>query len=85
MRGWYRDALDCPPPPARVSIATMTVERVEMFWHIPMLGHPITVGVQLFPVEKSIPEEEDIAWLVRRLLLNCSGSLPGMRVEHIYQ
>ena len=44
------------------------------------------MGMQPYPVEESIPEEEeDIAWELRRLCLNRSGGPSGMRSEHFRQ
>ena len=77
--------MDRPPPPARVAIATMTAERVELYRHVPPLGQPIPVGVQPFLVDDSILEDEEIAWAVRRLRLNRSGDQSGMRAEHLRQ
>ena len=56
-----------PPLPSRLAIAIMTAECVGMYRHVPSPGHPIPVGLQPFPVEDYIPEEEDIAWAVRCL------------------
>ena len=36
-------------------------------------------------VDDPIPEDEDIAWAVRRLRLIRSGGPSGMRVEHLRQ
>ena len=44
MRGWYKDAVDHPPPPARVDVSTMTTEREEIYRHVPSPGEPIPVG-----------------------------------------
>ena len=71
--GWYKDTADRPPPPARVAIAAMTADLVDIYWHIPPLGQPIPMGVQPFLVDESIPEDKDISWSMRRLSLNHSG------------
>ena len=78
MRGWYKDALDRPPPPYRVAIATMTAYKVELYRHVPPPGQPIHVGVHHFLVNDSILENKDIAWAVCRLYLNRSDVLSGM-------
>ena len=67
MRGWYKKAVDRPPPLSRVDIATMMAERVELYRYIPPPGHPIPVGLQPFQVDESILEDKYIAWSVRRL------------------
>ena len=63
----------------------MTADRVKLYRHIPQPGQPITVRVQTFPVDDSIPEDKDISWAVRRLRLNRSGGPSGMRAEHPHQ
>ena len=85
MRVWYKDAIDCPPPPSRVALATMTAEREELYWHFPSPGEPIPVGGLPLSVDYVIPEDEDIAWGVRRLLLNRSVGTSGMQSEHLRQ
>ena len=85
MIGWYKDTVDLPPPPARVAIATMTEERVELYLHVAPPGQPISVGVQPFLLDDSIPEDKEISREVRRLRLNRSGGPSVMRSEHLQQ
>ena len=85
MWGWYKAAVERPPPPARVSIATMTAERIDLYRHITPSGETIPVGDLTFLVDDSIPEDEYITWEVSRLCLNCSGGPSEMRVEHLCQ
>ena len=82
---WYKDAVDRTPPPDRVTITTMTTERVEIYQHVPPPGEIIPVGDIPFLMDDVIPEDEEIAWEVRRLCLNRSGGPPGMRAEHLRQ
>ena len=44
MRGWYKAAVDRPPPPDRVALDTMTAEREELYRNDPPPGEPIPVG-----------------------------------------
>ena len=85
MQGWYKDAVDCLPPPARVALITMTAEREELYRHVPSLGDTTPVGDLPFSVDDGIPEDEDIAWAVRRLCLNRSGGPSVLRAEHLRQ
>ena len=85
MRGWYKDAVDCPPPQSRMAIATMTSEQVELYRHIPLPGHPISVGLQPLLVDDSIPEDGEIHWAASRLRLNRSDGPSGIRVEQFRQ
>ena len=43
------------------------------------------MGVHHFLVDDTIPEDEEVTWAVRRLHLNCSGGLLGIREEHLCQ
>ena len=43
MWGWYKEAVERPPPPSRVALATLTSEREELYRHVPLLGEPIPV------------------------------------------
>ena len=85
MWGWYKDAMDRSPPPARVDISAMTEERVEVYWHVKPPVQPIPVGLQPFLVDDFIPEDEEIAWAVRRLCLNSSSVPSVIRAEHLRQ
>ena len=76
----YKDAMDRPPPPSGVAIATMTEERVNIYQNVPPPREPIPVGDLPFLVDNTIPEDEEIGWAVRRLGLNRLGSPLGMRV-----
>ena len=61
MRGWYKDVSDCPLPLSRMYIATMMAEQVDLYRQVPPLVQLIPVGVELFPVYDSIPEDKEIA------------------------
>ena len=76
MQGRHRDAVDRPPPLARVAIGTITEEQVDMYLHVPPSGHPTPVEVQPFLIEDYIPEEEEIAWAVCRLRLGGAQASP---------
>ena len=70
MQGWYKDAVDHPPPPSRFAIANMMAERFKLYRHVPSLGQPIPLGVHPFLLEESFSEDGEISWVVRRLRLN---------------
>ena len=55
MRGWYKAAVNRPPPPARVDLATMTKEREELYWQVLLSGDPIPVGELPLLVDYGIP------------------------------
>ena len=87
MQGWYKEAVDRPPPSARVALATMPAEREELYRNVPSPGEPIPVENPPFHllVDDSIPEDEDIDWAVRRLRLNCFDVPSIMLAKHIHQ
>ena len=72
MWGWYKDAVDRPPPISRMALATMTAEREEFYRHVPHPGETIHVGDLPFLVGDGIPEDEEISWAICRLHLNHS-------------
>ena len=69
-----------PPPIARVTIKQITVERVELYHHVPPLERPIPVEFTPFHVEDSIPGEAEIEEEVKRLPFNRLGGPLGMWV-----
>ena len=38
IKGWYKAAVDCAPPPARVTLERITAERVELYSYVPPPG-----------------------------------------------
>ena len=83
--GWYKDAVECPPPQDRVDIANMMSERVELYCKVSSSGQPIPVVFHHLLVKFSIPEYEEIAWEVCKLCLSGSGVLSVMPEEHLRQ
>ena len=83
MWGWYRDVANRPPPPARVSLETLTAEHVKIYTHVPPKGKPIPIEVAPFPVDENILGGEDTSKAAMRLRLHCSGGPSGMRAKHL--
>ena len=67
--------------------AKMTAEREEIYRHVPYPGEliPVEDPPSPFSEDDYIPEDEEIAWEVLRIHLNCSGGPSGMQAEHLYQ
>ena len=63
----------------------MTVERGELYRHVPPPADPILVGDLTFSVDDEISEDEEISWAVRSICQNRSGGPSGMRAEHLRQ
>ena len=60
IKGWYKAAVYHALLPARVTLKWITAERVELYSHIPPLGTNVPISVEPFPVEDSVPTEEEI-------------------------
>ena len=82
MQGWYKEAVEHPPPPSRLALTTMNSERKELYRHVKLKGEPIPVGEPplSFSVDYSIQEDEEIAWAVLRLCLNRLGFKNASRI-----
>ena len=83
MKGWYRVAVDRAPPPARITLERITAERVDLYSYVPPPGENTPVSIEPFPVYDSLPTEDNIEWVVKRLQNNRSGGPSGMRAEHL--
>ena len=55
------------PPPARVSLETLTEERADLYAHVPPPGRHIPIEVGPFPVDENIMGEEYISEAVLRM------------------
>ena len=54
-------------------------ERVALYHQVQPLGENAPLSFEPFPVEESVPTEEDIEWAVRRMRNNRSGGPSGIR------
>ena len=55
IQGWYKDAINRAPPPARVKLGRITAERVALYRYVPPPGDNITVAIKPFVVEDLVP------------------------------
>ena len=62
LKGWYWAAVDCALPPAWVTLEQITAERVELYSYVPPPGENIPVSIDPFPVDDSVPMEDEIEW-----------------------
>ena len=60
-------------------IGRMATERADLYRRVTPTGRIISVAVTPFMLDDSIPEEEEVAWEVRRLRKNMSGGEYGIR------
>ena len=83
IKGWYKAAVDHAPPPTQVTLKQIMAERVELYSYVPPPGNNIPISIQPFPVEDSVPTEDEIKWAVTRLRNHRYGGPSGMRAEHL--
>ena len=83
IKGWYKAAVDRAPPPARVTLKRITAEKVELYSYVPTLGTNIPISMQPFPVDDSVPTEDETEWAVTRLRNHISGRPSVMMAEHL--
>ena len=83
IKGWYRDAVNCAPPPARNTLERITTDQVELYIYVPPLGANIRISVELSPVNDLVPTKDEIEESVKNLQRNRSGEASGMRAEHL--
>ena len=56
---------------------------MELYSYVLPLGENIPISVQPFPVDDSVPTEDEVEWAVKQLCNHRSGGLSGMRSEHL--
>ena len=83
LKGWYRAAVDCAPPPARVTLERIMAERVDLYRYVPTPGVNISISVEPLPVDDLVPTEDKVGWEVKRLQNHRSGGPFGMWAEHL--
>ena len=59
------------------------VKRIAQYWRVPPLGRTISLALIPFPVDNSIPEEEEFYFAVLFIQQNRSGGPYGVRAEHL--
>ena len=83
LKGWYQAASDRDPPPNRVTLERITEEQVDLYSYVPPPGVNIPISVDPFPVDESVPMEDEIEWAVKQLQNHHSGGASGMRAKHL--
>ena len=84
LKGWYRDASDRAPPPARATIEKVTQERVDLCSRRDPVGEPIEVVLEApFDIIDDIPDLAEISAAASGLRTNRAGGPSGMRGEHL--
>ena len=79
IKGWYKAAVDRAPLPARVTLERITAERVELYRYLLTPGTNIPISVQPFPLDYSVPMEDEVEWVLTRLQNHCSRGPSVMR------
>ena len=83
IKGLYWSAVDRSPPPAWVTLKQITAERVDIYSYVPPQGENIPISVEPFPVDNSVPTEDEIEWAVKRLRNHHSRGPSGMQANHL--
>ena len=83
MKGWYRAAAKRGPPPARATLERITAEQMELYRRVPPPGENIPVNVDPTNIDDSVPTEDEVEEVVKKLRRNRSGGPSGIRVENI--
>ena len=78
IKEWYKAMVERAPPPARVTLEQVTLERVELYIYVPPPGTNIPIYVQPFPVDDLVPTEVKIEWSVTQLCNHRYGGPSGM-------
>ena len=60
IKGWYRAEVDRAPPPDRFTLEQITAERVDIYSYVPSPGVNTSISVEPFPVDDSVPTEDNI-------------------------
>ena len=58
------------PTPAWVNLERITAERMDLYRQVPPSGENIFVSIEPFQVGDSVPTEDEIEWLVRKIRNN---------------
>ena len=58
-------------------------ERVDLYSYVPSPGNNISISVKPFPVDNSVPTEDEIDEVVKNLRRNKSKGASGMRDEYL--
>ena len=59
------------------------MDRIDLYWNVPSPGGNIFVFLYPFDIDDGVTEEEDTYWAIKRLWLNWSSEISGMKVEHL--
>ena len=83
IKWWYKAAVDRALSPAWVTLERITAEQVELYSYVPPPDTNISISVEPFPVDDSVPTEDEIEWEVKLLLNRLSRGPLGMRAKHL--
>ena len=77
IKGWYWAAVDRALSPAWVTLEWITAEQVELYSYVPPPGANIPISVEPFPVDDSVPTEDEIEGAAERLYNHRYGGPRG--------
>ena len=70
MQGWYKAEVDRAQTAAQVTLEWITADRVVLYREVQPPGKNIPLLEEMFPVEYSVPMEDEINLSVRRVRNN---------------
>ena len=73
LKGWYKATINRALPPARAMLERITAEQVNLYSYISSPGENIPVTVAPAEEDDSVPTEEEIEDVVKKLWRNRSG------------
>ena len=83
LQGWYKEAVDRAPPPARATLKQITAEWVTLYSRVPPPGDSIPINIETFEVDEGVPEEGEVEWAVKRMRKNRAGGTLRMRADDL--
>ena len=60
MQGWSKTAINFPPSPARITLARINAEQVDIYRQVPPPGISIPINMVPFIINDSIPLMDNI-------------------------
>ncbi len=83
LKGWYCSVEDRAPKACPETLASQTVERVELYTAVPPPGWLMPINVTPIPVPDGTPTDHEIREVVGKLWNGCAAGETGMQAEHL--
>ena len=83
MRGWYKASTNWPLSPACISISKIIVERVALYTCMLPLDKDITLGIDTYTINNSVPHGGKSEWEFFHIFRHRSGGPSQIRVDSL--